>query len=888
MPLQNAPLIAFNRGRVSNHALARIDLKRLALSAEVQTNWLPRSLGPMSLRPGLQYIDSTRNDAFAKNIPFVFSTSDTAIVELTDAVMRVRVSEAVITRVSVSSAVTNGTFNSDLSGWTSADESGTTSSWLTGGYMKLVGTKFNAAKRQQQVTVSGGDAGKEHALHIAIARGAVTLRVGTTAGTDNYVEETVLRNGVHSIAFTPAGNFYIELSSRAQAAVLVDSVAIEAAGAMELTSPWMLASLSKLRWTQSGDVIFVACDGVQQRRIERHATRSWSLVLYESDDGPMRIVNTGVNTLTPSAIEGDITVTALQNLFKSTHVGSLWRLTSVGQKVTLIATGENQFSDPIKVTGVSGGRQFNIDIAGTFVATVTLQRSVGDVGSWVDINTYASSTTYNDGLDNQIIYYRIGVKTGGYTSGTATVGLTYSAGSITGTFRITGFTDQKTVSAAVVRSLGGTTASTDWAEGVWSDRRGWPGAVALYEGRLWWIGKNWSIGSVSDAFDSFDDLIEGDKAPIIRTIGEGPVDKINWVLPMQRLILGAEGAEISARSTSFDEPLTPINFNLKEASTQGSAAIGAVKVDTFGLYVQRCGTRIYELEYDVQRQDYASNELTILCPEIGEPGVSGMAVQRQPDSRVHCWKSDGTVALALFNPAENIRCLVDIVTDGVIEDAFTLPRAGEDAVYYVVKRTINGSTRRYLEKWAMLNECVGGTLNKQADAFKIYTGPAVTTITGLSHLEGESVVVWGDGKDLGTKTVSGGQISGLSQAVSNAVIGLPYTAQFKSTKLEYAAALGTALGQPQQISKVALILVNSHAQGVKFGPDFDHLANLPLVEAGKIVDPDSIWLSYDFDAVPFPSDNSSVDARLCLQAQAPRPCTVSAAIIGVVTDDQAP
>src|SRR3954467_12457189 len=110
MPIQNAPLLAFNRGRVSSLALARIDLKRLALSAEVQTNWLPRSLGPMMLRPGLQYIDATRNNGAAKHLPLVFSSADTAIVELTDSVMRVRLSEAAIQRSSRATTIANGTF----------------------------------------------------------------------------------------------------------------------------------------------------------------------------------------------------------------------------------------------------------------------------------------------------------------------------------------------------------------------------------------------------------------------------------------------------------------------------------------------------------------------------------------------------------------------------------------------------------------------------------------------------------------------------------------------------------------------------------------------------------------------------------------------------------
>src|SRR3546814_14008189 len=87
----------------------------MALSAETQTNWMPRALGSMMLRPGLEYIDSTKGDLLAKHIPFVKRTvSDMALIELTDSVMRVRIDDDVITRVSVSTAVSNRTFDTDL------------------------------------------------------------------------------------------------------------------------------------------------------------------------------------------------------------------------------------------------------------------------------------------------------------------------------------------------------------------------------------------------------------------------------------------------------------------------------------------------------------------------------------------------------------------------------------------------------------------------------------------------------------------------------------------------------------------------------------------------------------------------------------------------------
>src|SRR3546814_14371583 len=99
MPAGNVPLLAFNRGLVDPRALARVDLKRLAWSAETQTNWMPRSLGAMAIRPGLEHIASTKSDAVAKHIDFIKRTvSDQAIIEITDTTMRVLVDEAVITR----------------------------------------------------------------------------------------------------------------------------------------------------------------------------------------------------------------------------------------------------------------------------------------------------------------------------------------------------------------------------------------------------------------------------------------------------------------------------------------------------------------------------------------------------------------------------------------------------------------------------------------------------------------------------------------------------------------------------------------------------------------------------------------------------------------------
>lgn len=878
----------FNRGLASKLALARVDMKRLSFSAETMNNWMPRVLGSMMMRPGMGYIGATASNNQARCLPFVFSTDDLAIVEITNALMRVWVDDALITRTSVTTTVANGTFDTNLTSWTDNDEAGATSAWQTGGYMGLTGTGTNAAIRDQQVTVAAGDQNKEHALRVTVERGPVTFKVGSTSGGGEYIAETTLDTGYHSLAFTPTGDFYIRFASTLLRIVLVDSVVVESAGVMTIAAPWLTADLRYIRADQSGDILFIACKGYLQRKIERRGARSWSLVWYLSDNGPYLAQNTTETTITASATTGNVTLTASRNIFSSSHVGALFRIQSDGQSATASISAANNFSSDIQVTGIGESRRFTITITGTWVATVTLQRSIGVTGSWSDVANYTTNQaiTYADGLDNQTVFYRIGIKTGNYTSGTAVCTLSYPLGSITGVARITGYTSGLSVSAEVLTTLGGTSATKYWSEGAWSSVNGFPTAVAFYEGRLWWAGQNGIYGSVSDDFYNFDPDTVGDAGPINRTVGSGPVDDINWILPLQRLILGSEGAEHSVRATSFDEVLTPSNFNIKDASSLGSNGTLAAKIDSRGVFVQRGGTRLFELAFNGEVGDYASTETTIIVPDIGEPAIVHLAVQRLPDTRIHCVRSDGVVAVLIYNPVENVLCWVTVTTDGEVEDVVVLPGSVEDTVYYVVKRVINGSTVRYLEKWALESEARGATATKTSDAFISYSGAATTTITGLGHLEGETVVVWGNGKDLGTKTVVGGQIDTLSEAVTTAYVGLPYTAQWKSTKLAYVAAgESLALNQIKRVTQLAFVLADAYAGSLTFGPDFDHLDDMPLIEDAQAVSQSELFETYDQEMIEFPGEWGA-DSRVCIQAASPRPVTILAAVLEYETNEK--
>lgn len=915
MGKENAQLVALNRGLISRLGLARVDLKRTALSAEVMTNWMPRVLGSMQLRPGMQYLGGTDDLNDAIFVPFVFAVDDRSLIEITNTVVRFWTDDEVIARGPVSTTIANGGFDTNLTSWTDNDESGATSAWVTGGYMGLTGTGYLAAKREQALTIAVGDQGAEHALRIVIERGPVTLRVGSTSGTDDLISEAELNTGTHSLVFVPSGaNAYVEFSSRGKYQALVDSVAIEAAGVLELPGPWTGSQLTSIRWEQSNDVVYIACGGVLQRQIERRsgglnsAKKSWSITLYQPDDGPWRNENTGPIRLTPSALSGSVTITASAAYFKSTNVGSLIRIQSSGQAVESTLTGDGQFTNSVKVTGVGAARALTYEVTGAGTWTIRVQQSLGEPGNWVDYSglTFtgaAGPASFNDGLDNQIVYYRIGIKTGEYTSGTPVASLDYASGSIKGIARITAFSSATSVTALVLQDFGDTDASEVWWEGEWSDRRGYPSAVRIVEGRLGWFGKGRAWLSVSDGYDSFDDEVEGDSGPINRNIGSGAVDTANWALALERLIIGTQAAEISARSNNFAEPLAPDNFNTKPISTQGSASVPAVQVDDQGIYIQRNGVRIYALEFTGDKQDYRSQDMTRMVPDLGlstgeisgiiggTDGFRRIAVQRQPDTRIHCVRNDGTVAVLVMDAAEDVACWVNVVTDGIVRDVVVLPSESgrEDSVYYVVRRNLDGITPNgdhFLEKWQPEASSVNSGYYKNADSFIFYVGSAATSIP-VAHLDnGTTVVAWdaANNLDLGTFTVTAGAIT-LPTAKTNVVVGLGYTAQFKSSKLAYAAQGGSALTQVKRLNQIGLILADCHAQGLKYGPSFSKLHALPLIgPTGATLAGTEIIEAWDNPGFMFQGEWST-DSRMCLQAAAPRPVTVLAAVMSVTTND---
>lgn len=872
---------ALNAGGVDPEAISRVDLEKMRLAGEHPVaNWLPRVLGPMTLRPGLESLYAIPGNVVTREVPFHRSFTASYTLLLSSSEMRIDNNGALARVPAVSTTIDSGSW-SDVS---TAPATATGGSTLT-----FNGTAAASAKLRQTVAVVSADRAKANILRIVVGPGNLVLRVGTAAGGQDLIPDTTLRTGTHKIAITPnAATIYIELRSdsdvtRRVTQIQFESTLLGGAGDLVLPTPWSsTASLDALRWWRSKDVLYVGDGLTQQRQIEHRGSLSWSVVEHQSRKGPYTGGNSRI-TMTPGALRGNTTLTSSEAYFQPGHVGALIEVTATdGKRVTGTFTAATQSSDYVTITGVGSGRKFAIATAGTFVGTLILQRSF-DTGApliWQTYRTYTdadatfSRQEIGDGQDNLTVHYRFYISA--YTSGSLDYTLEFTDGTAVGHAKITDYTSATAVSVEVIQAFGTLTASNNWRIGAWSDVLGWPRTPAIIDDRMCWFREDEIYGSVVEDYTLHDDDTIGDSGPFIRTIG----DEVFWVAVVNRMLVGTPSFEGSIQASEIDTPITPTSFTVRRPSRRRSADIPVAEHDDGAFFAQRSKRRIYELSASGGDTKPSSQDITRLIPSGCKAGIVRMAVQQQPDTRLYTVLADGSVLILTFDRDDKVAAFTTLTTNGgSIEDVSVLPTDYQDDVSFIVNR----GGIRYRERLAREADQTSKATCALLDAHKVLTG-SITAITGGGHLARKTVSVWADGVRhpdvtldwLGSAALTGGPYA-------RVVYGKSYTAAWKSVKLAYAAQLGTAIGQTKIVHGAGLILSNSCLDGITIGGAIDQLNPMDDYYQGALRTPNQLITHYDQDVFPIQADWGP-DARLLIQVDsAEGPVTVAAVVLDIET-----
>lgn len=231
----------------------------------------------------------------------------------------------------------------------------------------------------------------------------------------------------------------------------------------------------------------------------------------------------------------------------------------------------------------------------------------------------------------------------------------------------------------------------------------YPSAVAYYQQRFILANTDnnpegvWTSKSALRKNFMTSTPLQDDDAVTFSIVGR-QVNEIKHILDINRLIVFTTSGEWSISGDNAGI-LTPTGINPKQHTYNGSGSLPPIVVGGNALYVQSRGSVIRDLGYDYQSDGYKGNELTIFSSHLFDNYIlKDWAYQQIPHSIVWCVRDDGTLLGLTYIREHQVFGWHRHSFDGTVENVCSVPEGKEDALYLVIKRTINGNTVRYIER----------------------------------------------------------------------------------------------------------------------------------------------------------------------------------------------
>jgi len=417
-----------------------------------------------------------------------------------------------------------------------------------------------------------------------------------------------------------------------------------------------------------------------------------------------------------------------------------------------------------------------------------------------------------------------------------------------GHYKITARTSSTVAVATCVVSPSSGSADTDFALGSFSDTTGHPSCVTFFEQRLVFAATKDQpqtlFFSKSGDYENMDDNYHGtvaDDDAIIYTIASNQVNAIRFMTATRTLIVGTAGGEFAVSGGGTDIAITPTNILIKKQSNNGAANVDALAVGNATLFLQRAKRKLRELAYNFDVDGYIAPDLTILAEHISEGGFKQLSYQQEPNQIIWCVRNDGQLVGLTYQREQQVVAWHRHIFGGafgsgnaVCESVATIPTDdSEYQTWVIIKRTINGSTKRYVEYMHEYDfDETDDTSFNFLDSQLSYDGSPATVISGLSHLEGQEVSILADGATHPNKTVSSGQIT-LVRSASKVKVGLSYTSLLQTMRIDAGSQNGTSQSKTKRIYEITVRLYESI--GIEVGPDLNNMERIPFRSSANLM-----------------------------------------------------
>lgn len=445
--------------------------------------------------------------------------------------------------------------------------------------------------------------------------------------------------------------------------------------------------------------------------------------------------------------------------------------------------------------------------------------------------TYVVTAVTQDGIGESVASAQTAVSSNLLQSG---VSVTISWAAVTGALRYNVYKLQAGVFGYIGRTSGLSISDTNIApdvsktppiyDSVFGASGDYPAAVSYFEQRRVFAGTTnkpqniWMTRAGTESNMSYG-LPTKDDDRIAFRVAAREANAIRHIVPLTQLLMLTADAEWRVSSINSDA-ITPTTISVRPQSYVGCSNVQPVIVNNAVLYASQRGGHVFEMGYNWQANGFVTGDVCLSSAHLFDNlAVVDMALSKVPHPLMWAVSSNGKLLGFTYVPDQQIGAWHQHDTDGSFESVAVVSEGSDDALYCVIRRTINGVQKRYVERMETRN------FADDHDAFFVdcgltYSGTPATVISGLGHIEGKTVSILADGAVYPQAVVTGGAIT-LPHSASKVHVGLPITADLHTLPAVLNTDDSMAQTRRMNVNKVWLRVYRS--SGIFAGPEEDRL-----------------------------------------------------------------
>lgn len=725
---------SFNAGELSPLLDGRTDLGKYYNGCSIMSNVFPLPSGGFIVRSGSEFI--AKGKGACRIVPFEFSAADIMLIEMgntyarfykdDDRVMTDSVNIAAITLPSGSEvsvqANSHGFSTGDIVRFTSVG--GTTELNYTG-----INTEWTITKTGANTFTLDGTDGDDFTAYTSGGTVAAIYEITTPYSASEVFEISMARIGdvirIDHDDYEPRKLTRVSDNSWTIAAITFND------------GPFLDENTTTTYLMETNKVHAGTHTGGNNQATLTDSSKSWDTdvwvgkTIYNVTDGSSGTITANTaNTVTATLSGGaeddwdindeyyieyknyiasgttGITLTASgsgNTPFNANHVGAKFLL--------LHKRADNHTQTALDEIRIKG--DFSLH-ASNFTAgsdEVRLSRKEGEA-DWQLIRAFSSAVDYSSTEYEDDVKYRFNV-----TDGDSSLILRLTAKNQVwrSIVEVTAYTSTSLVTVTALTDIyfdydDSDNQTYEWAEGAWSDYRGWPRAVALHDGRCYHGGTTYSPTTLwGSRTGKYDDMTPGDldSDAMTHAISDDDASQIEWMKSRSGLLVGTSKKEYLISAADINDPVTASDVRSRVQSENGSDHLQPVSLNDSLFYVQRQGRRILMARLNDYGDRFVSVDATILAEHLMEYSPDDLDVQRTPTPILYVVRSDGTLCCFVYMPEEDVAAWCRLVTGSLLDQATDAYKSVavvrgsiEDDVWCVVSRTIDGSTVYYIEKFS--------------------------------------------------------------------------------------------------------------------------------------------------------------------------------------------